>query len=391
MTSEGADHEQLRSSATELIGAVESLGDHMVSHGAAHMQHHDCADRARQLASHLRGALALSDLQLYPSAFSVTRTALEHQLFDRLLFLARRLVEVFEGVDEVEFSRVQALIAAGDTRIESIEWLGKPTKQKARVVRRGVPVVPAGATEPEYDLSVYHAVLQEHMPLVGRPTDQEFLDDGLSTQEERTEHARTQRLLYQRFLRWESLKEGLLVNELADETVLLQLEVHYRFLSTFTHATQTGYTLVRATSSNPHDHYAEELVWLYAVEIAAAELDAFLAMSNLEPPVEVTNADEIRRLVEAGRERSAHLWFPGGEPDRFDYVEEANRRGFRQHREEGFSQPARVAPDDIQAKEVGYYPDPMRRLMRLHSSFVEGTTGFGYQSPWPRQDATLPR
>jgi hypothetical protein len=390
VTSEGADHEQLRVSATELVDAIESLRENMVSGGSAYMQHYDCADRARQLASHLRGAMALSDLHLYPSALAVTRTAFEHQVFDRLLFLARRLVQVFEGVDDVEFARIEALIAAGETRIESIERLGKPTKQKARVIRRGLPVVADGASEPGYDLSVYYAVLQQHMPLVGRPSDQEFLDDGLSTIEERVELARTQKTLYERFLRWESLKDGLLVNELADTTELLQLEVHYRFLSTFTHATQPGYTLVRATSSNEPDH-AEELLRLYLVELAAAELDAFLAMAELEPPVEVTNADEIRVLVQTARRRSAHLWFPGGQPDRFDYVEEANTRAFRQFEQDGFSQRPRSTPDDIQRDEVGYYGDPMQRLMRLHWSFVEGTTRFRFQSRWPRQDAWIPR
>ena len=391
MTSEGVDHEQLRDSATELVDAVESLRDNLLSRGSAHMQHYDCADRARQLASHLRGAMALSGLHLYPSALAITRTAFEHQIFDRLLFLARRLVKVFEGVDDVEFARIEAQIANGETRIESIERLGKPTKQTVRVVRRGMPVVPAGASEPAYDLSVYYAVIQEHRPLVGRPSDQEFLDDGLSTLEERIERARTQKSLYERFLRWESLKDGLLVNDLADQTELLQLEVHYRFLSTFTHATQPGYALVRATSSNPPDHYGEELVWLYAVEVAAAELEAFLRMAELEPPVGVTNADEIRHLVRTARERSAHLWFPGGEPDRFDYVEEANARAFRQVEQDGFSERPRSTPDHIQPEEVGYYADPMRRLMRLHSSFVERTTGFAYQSRWPRQDASISR
>jgi hypothetical protein len=391
VTSEGVDHEQLGASAIQLVDAVGSLRQRLISEGSAYMQHYDCADRARQLASHLRGALALSELHLYPSAFSVIRTAFEHHVFDRLLFLARWLVHVVEGVDGDEFARMQSQVASGENGIESVEWLGKPAKGKVRVVRRGVPVTPAGATEPEYDLSVYHAVIEHHMPLVGRPSDQEFLDDGLSTVEERTELAHRQRELYRRYLRWESLKQALLVNKLADQTKLLQLEVHYRFLSTFTHAAQSGYRLVRAETANPHDHYAEELVWLYVVEFAASEIEDFLEMSALKPSFGVQDAPGLTRLVQRCRQHAAHLWFAGGSPHPYDYFEEANRRGFRQVRDRGSSLPPPVRPEELGPEEVGYYSDPMRRLMRLHWTTAEIITGLAYRSPWPRADASVPR
>lgn len=62
------------------------------------MQHGDHADRARQLAEHLRAAMAASEDHRYPSALIVVRAALEHHLMDRLVFLATRHVETYGGV-----------------------------------------------------------------------------------------------------------------------------------------------------------------------------------------------------------------------------------------------------------------------------------------------------
>lgn len=86
---------------------------------------------------------------------------------------------------------------------------------------------------------------------------------------------------------------------------------------------------------------------------------------------------------------AAHLWFPGDDnPHEYDRVEEANSRGSRWTRRGGGIVPRdqRLAPDELQPRQVRYYRNPLRRLIRMHESFNE-LTGFPYRSPWPRDDA----
>jgi hypothetical protein len=46
----------------------------------------------------------------------------------------------------------------------------------------------------------------------------------------------------------------------------------------------------------------------------------------------------------------------------------------------------RLAPDQLNERQVRYYRNPLVRLIKMHSSFSE-LTGYPYISPWPRQDA----
>lgn len=68
----------------------------------AHMRHMDHAERTRQLTAHLRAALLLSRANQYPSALVVIRSALEHHLMDRLVFLANRDLRIIPKVKKVD-------------------------------------------------------------------------------------------------------------------------------------------------------------------------------------------------------------------------------------------------------------------------------------------------
>jgi hypothetical protein len=46
----------------------------------------------------------------------------------------------------------------------------------------------------------------------------------------------------------------------------------------------------------------------------------------------------------------------------------------------------RPKPADLADDEILYYPNPLRRLINLHSGQNE-MTGFPYVSPWQRSDA----
>src|SRR5260370_1118018 len=89
--------------------------------------------------------------------------------------------------------------------------------------------------------------------------------------------------------------------------------------------------------------------------------------------------------VKTADDVTAHLWFVGQQPTDYDRVTEANDRGLvggehvpREGRE----------PDTIRNEDIKYYRNPLRRIIRMHSSANE-VTGFSYVSPWPRSDAHL--
>jgi hypothetical protein len=80
-----------------MLQRLETIGNLAVTGQAAHMQHMDHAKRVRQVADHLRAVLLLSEAHHYPSALVVVRSALEHHLMDRLVFLANRYIVTYTG------------------------------------------------------------------------------------------------------------------------------------------------------------------------------------------------------------------------------------------------------------------------------------------------------
>src|SRR2546427_11913486 len=73
------------------------------------------------------------------------------------------------------------------------------------------------------------------------------------------------------------LRKNLDANRLLRPGLGVQVDVHYAFLSAFVHGVQKAYGRVhqRNAPRGTFDHYASELVLLYVIAIAAAELEMF--------------------------------------------------------------------------------------------------------------------
>jgi hypothetical protein len=233
--------------------------------------------------------------------------------------------------------------------------------------------------------------MQQYSPFVGRPSDQSRFDDGLSTEERRRQWAADNNEIYRTYLDWSSIKESLKLNNFFSEDQLFQLDVHYRFLSGFVHAMEAAYQLAypRGISSRHppvYDHYSSELCLLYILAIGSDELAALLAMADREPRVDVDDKETVLSLIATARSQSAHLWYPRTDPHIFDRIQEVNRRVWREYRASGvWTTPER--PEAILVNDVTYYDNPHERLVALHKSVTEMTTGVMYASPWNRPDA----
>ncbi len=356
-----------------------------------HMQHTEFAWRARLLGMCLDSALAAASAQHYPTALALLRTALEHQVFDRLLFLASRHVQVIEDVSDEVWARWQ-----GERPAFLHDW-ERLSNNRVRAVWRGARVIDEKG-QFQHFLSIYYKWWKEYEPLAAPDRDAAKLASGhVERPTERSAFARSQREIWRDVLAWGNLKQSLLLNDLANETEIVQIDVHHRFLSTYVHPFTEDITN-RLYGRNPvgawprEDHYSEELVLLYVSTIATDELRDFERMSQNEPRIDLAGWDAVRRDIATTRALTAHFWPPGRPPFSYDRAKEANQRVFdviaAQH-EAGttLERPPTVPPETIPDDEIRYYPDPLSRLVQLHVGFAEITTGISWSSPWPRADA----
>ena len=389
MTWAGADeHPQLLGYATALTHEAMGLR-HRLEHQnqTEHAQHGELADRARDLALHLDAAMTLCQQDLYPSAFAILRTALEQILVDHLAFNARMWTQLIDNVDEPTFQSWEEHRAAGTAWTDVVKW-HRSKGGRVEIVRQGLRSQPDDQGKIQ-TLSIYYFLLQQYSSLVGSPTTQEYFHDGIGDVERQREYAKENRLLYHRYLSWESIKSSLLANGFASESDKRVLDVHYRFLSGFVHPISNTTELVYGRNQfniPTYDHYSSELILLYVAVFAAYELRNFREMTQHDPPVGITDWGRTESLCHEVWQTCSYLWFISHPPHQLDRIKEANRRVWENYRETKQLMPP-INPASIPADEVRYYQDPLRRLVKLHQSATELTTGLGYRSPWERRDA----
>lgn len=390
------DHGALVDAAQTVVGELRRFDTHMKAGDVDHMHHSDFAVRARHLSLHLHAIHTLIEDEVYPSAFALLRTALEHHLVDQLVFLGRRYVQVLEGVTDEQWNQ---LIADYESSAPSARTICEPPtrSQKGRVivVREGLNVSGDNPETSDYMISPVYFALQQYQPFTGRPSDQEFLDDGLLDVDTRVEQAHQQKAIWEQHLTWSSITESLERNGFYTAEQVRQLQVHYRFLSAFVHATDAAYELAYCRGllgGDPpgYDHYSSELALLYINAIAARELSALLEMTDRPPAVDVAAREKLGAVADRARQVSRHLWFPGDGPHDYDRAVEANRRVWRDYRDSkdlSEAQKRAVPPEALAPEDVSYYDNPHQRIVQMHQSWAEATTGFTYRSPWERSDA----
>jgi hypothetical protein len=236
-------------------------------------------------------------------------------------------------------------------------------------------------------LSPYYPVIQAHDALLGPPESQDDVAEAFTDPEELRAWAKSNRSLYNNYLRWSSIIDNLELNSLLGPRQVSQLQAHYRFLSVFTHATGTGYKIVNQQQGalsrrGKSDHMLGELVLLYVCSLAVCELRAFIEFVDARSGLNLEGRHRLEDTAQHLASTASYLWFPRiGEPTDLDRFDEANRRAFDsalgRPRLTGVLLPEQIPPD-----EVGYYRDPLKRLVRLHQGESEMTTGFFYRPLW---------
>lgn len=384
--SAASEHPQLAAAVRRVVDLLESLGAALgSSDGQSVWGHHlEFAERASWLAGHLRAAVVLADEQI-ASSFVVLRTAMEHSTLDELLLLADRY-EQHVRTEATAFEALRAEYESGTADWTKDVVRFEQTRKGARLVRTGHPVVDDDGHVVER-ISPYYPVLEHHDAILGPERSQDQLAGPFADPDRLREWARTNSGLYRDYLRWSSLLENLRLNGRADESESMQLEVHYRFLSAYAHATPTGYEYVEPGRAglfirSEHWHAITELALLYACSIGISELRSFVEFADRRPKLILNNRADVIEACDSVSDLTAYLWYPRvGQPTDYDYVQEANRRAHRSRKPGQWGQPP-DHPRSIPSNEVSYYADPLKRLAALHTGGNEITTGLGFQPLW---------
>lgn len=349
---------------------------------AAWMHHVDFAERTQALADHLRGAVLLAESGFLWSALALMRTALEHHLLDRLILLADRYEEIVAPPDPSQtdewVKEFEAKDAPWTREVASIT----PVRQgrALKLVRFGHNVVDVDGNVNER-ISPYWVAVEHYDAFVGHPDLQIATARPFSSLEELEQWARRNQALYSAFLKWSSICWNLQLSGLVMPATLTQLQVHYSFLSAFTHAVNTrrraiGHTRPGGPSA---EHVVGELVLLYAAAIGISEIKAWETYIDGRRSLLAPLSPRITQQVARTEAVVGYVWFLVGGPQPFDLYQEANRRADPLLRSGARSA---VTPEMIPEDEVRYYADPVERLSRMHVGEREGTTGFSFAPAW---------
>jgi hypothetical protein len=378
------EHRHLLDVAQQLINELYGLRQRLVSNEVFYFQHGEFADRASSLAGYLQAALVTMQEDLYIPAFANLRSALEHVLMDFLVFLGRRYIQIIDGVDETTWNEWKSRRETGDHFKHVVEW----TRTRKGLVEITYDGMHSSASDGEAtSLGIHYFLLQQYQPYFGPPSAQDQFDDGIGDPLSSKDFAKQNEALYRTYLNWRSIKKSLLVNGFVTNSDLEKFEVHYRFLSAFVHPISDVRDLVygRNSYSIEYDHYSSELILLYIIVFAVEELRHFRSMSRGNPQVEIRHWQQTQEYCTRAWNYVSYMWFPGHLPNAYDRITEANTRMFRMIGD-GLDRQF-IDPNSIPADEVGYYRDPLRRLIGLHSGFHEMMTSLSFVSPWLRRDA----
>ena len=118
------DHGALPGHAEVLLRRLDTFDGLSAPETATlYFQHMQYAERCRVLGNHLRGILDLSARYWYAAALAGTRTALEHHLIDRLLFLADRWVaEIPVKAENVQAEEARLAALKAGQRPDFVSW-----------------------------------------------------------------------------------------------------------------------------------------------------------------------------------------------------------------------------------------------------------------------------
>lgn len=380
------EHRALIDHAEGLIQTLARFERRLKSGEVSHAQHRTYAQRAAALADQLTAVMTLAPLHQYSAAFGLLRPALEQTVFDRLLCLATLFVRTIHNVSDDQFRQWEQERKAHADWAKNVHRMTRSDNDTVRMELRGYT-----STDPAVDLtiSIYYFLLEEYQPFVAAAKEQKHFVPEHGSRKRQAEYAAAQHELYHTHLRWPALISNLRMNDLATNTDIARIGVHYRFLSAFVHPLKNHYRKLYGNHSElgrplRYDHYSSELILLYTIAFAIYEIRSLVAAAERSPTFGIFESERLAEQLDAATLAMSHLWFVGDAPGLFDRIRNVNANYWRPPEE---SEPTALAdPTTIPADDVLYFQDPLQRIIMLHRTAHE-MMGYSFVSPWPRADA----
>jgi hypothetical protein len=380
------DHGMLPGHAERLLRRLETIESLSVHGRVGHQQHNDYAQRVHQLAHHLRAVLQLNESGQYASALVVVRAALEHHLMDRLILLANRHIVTYTKAKRKDAARWEADIRALQAKGSDISGWFWDRDRHLNVVHRGLHTAKSKKGRGQ-TISLWYFEADRYDPFVGPKELTGRLARPFWEKRQLQQLADEQAAAWRYLFRYDAVMKALRVNRLLlGRTV--QVDVHYAFLSGFAHPSKRGYESLYGHNipdrMGGFDHYASELLFLYVIVLAAAEIEVYGRMARRAPRLTVHDWDAVMAEVRDSQSAASYFWFLSGGPEMFDRIDTAHTPPGNVRLKWGRP---KVDPAAIATARVRYYRDPLRRLVKLHQSYQEMSTGLVYRSPFERLDA----
>jgi len=315
---------------------------------------------------------------------------LEHHLLDRLIFLGTRYVETYTGVkkaDVPEWNAKLEALRAGD-RPSIARWWWDDSGMN--VVIRGLHSARSKKGRGQA-ISLYYFRIDDFDPFTGGKKHAGRLAAPFRESPLRKQWAAAAAATWWRDFTYERVRKSLDANRLLPR-MGVQVDVHYAFLSGFVHPSKRGYEAIYGQDypdrMRSFDHYASELALLYVITLATAEIEAYGRMARRAPRLGLRQWEDVESEVREARFASSYFWFLGGAPTMLDRIDTVHTPPDRTKPKWGAP---RVNPATLSETAVRYYADPFDRLVRLHQSWQEMSTGLAYRSPFERPDASRRR
>jgi len=281
----------------------------------------------------------------------------------------KKMITVFEGA----LKQIEKGIKDGE--IDNVIKVIPYKYNKIRLIRKGLY-----SKDDERIIPVYYFEYKNHQPrkvfVDSLKTFKDLEPNGVSVQKWIKHHKQ----IYHQFIRFDTgVKEALFINDEIDEYGWDRIIVHYNFMSLFTHIDNSAIEeiegrhkpayITKLENYRKFDHNLSELCLLYILRML--EYYFSLIFLHNSTSYKIMNVEDLHSYVCKVKNETRYLYFITDTPHDFDKINfRTNGKIYEL-----------LTGQQPKAYHI-YYNNPLKRLKKMHDSFVEYTTGDVFDSPF---------
>ncbi len=356
--------EVLMQQGCEIIETVDSDLTFGVKVGNEY--HYDLFDVLKTEFKSFESVKTLGRCQRYKDSFNILRSVLEMLLYFWLMVEAKKYqdprIYTAQSSDDKSSNEIRDIIVSrwkkkkneGDSKYTHIEEI---KKSKTHDDQFEVIYNFEGLHDDKdgYHIPYYYFFLKDLFDSSRILAELASVDSGVGNPEIVDKTTRIQKKYYRLNMKFDSLLENLIRNELITKSQSEYIRVHYNFLSQYTHPSKNRFeSFIQGVHGHSYSEYSDEVYYeLILLYVCRFQLNFFKIIVNKfkkENPNAKTK--EFFELMEKLNSATEDLWFFDGKPSEFDKLLSRGIQ-FRKNRKVESEWP------------IFYYDDPLWRLSRM--------------------------